>query len=410
MVPWYLYSAIKQLFPSKRFFSFFSFMSIIGVTLGVAVLIVVQTVMNGFGERIRSTIVATTGEVRIESNGIIYNWPEIQSQLLLRDEIEAVAPYAQGIVMLQHEDRPAFPFIRGVEPDAERRVVRLDDYIVMGSLDDLDDSTVILSEGLAHALGAHPGAVVELYTPLLLERLKADEVLLPMEMEVAGIFRTGWNEIDNNSMLVTLRVMQELYGLEDGVHGLTLKLAGGADSDRIARLLNESLQPPLQAYSWLDSQRDFLFILQLEKTMISFIIIFIILVASFSIAIALMMTVIRKTREIGLLVAMGARPWEVALGFCFQGLVIGLVGTALGCLFAVLAIHYRNAVVLAFAQLTQSEAAIMRFYQFADIPAHYMAGDFIVVTVFALLISTCAGLIPAWRAARLKPAEALRSE
>ena len=410
MVPWYLYSAIKQLFPSKRFFSFFSFMSIIGVTLGVAVLIVVQTVMNGFGERIRSTIVATTGEVRIESNGIIYNWPEIQSQLLLRDEIEAVAPYAQGIVMLQHEDRPAFPFIRGVEPDAERRVVRLDDYIVMGSLDDLDDSTVILSEGLAHALGAHPGAVVELYTPLLLERLKADEVLLPMEMEVAGIFRTGWNEIDNNSMLVTLRVMQELYGLEDGVHGLTLKLAGGADPDRIARLLNESLQPPLRAYSWLDSQRDFLFILQLEKTMISFIIIFIILVASFSIAIALMMTVIRKTREIGLLVAMGARPREVALGFCFQGLVIGLVGTALGCLFAVLAIHYRNAVVLAFAQLTQSEAAIMRFYQFADIPAHYMAGDFVVVTVFALLISTCAGLIPAWRAARLKPAEALRSE
>ncbi len=410
MVPWYLYSAIKQLFPSKRFFSFFSFMSIIGVTLGVAVLIVVQTVMNGFGERIRSTIVATTGEVRIESNGIIYNWPEIRSQLLIRDDIEAVAPYAQGIVMLQHSDRPAFPFIRGVEPDAERGVVRLDDYIVMGSLDDLDDSSVILSEGLAHALGAHPGAVVELYTPLLLERLKADEVLLPMEMEVAGIFRTGWNEIDNNSMLVTLRVMQELYGLEDGVHGLTLKLAGGADPDRITRLLNESLQPPLRAYSWLDSQRDFLFILQLEKTMISFIIIFIILVASFSIAIALMMTVIRKTREIGLLVAMGARPREVALGFCFQGLVIGLVGTALGCLFAVLAIHYRNAVVLAFAQLTQSEAAIMRFYQFADIPAHYMARDFIVVTVFALLISTSAGLIPAWRAARLKPAEALRSE
>jgi lipoprotein-releasing system permease protein len=410
MVPWYLYSAIKQLFPSKRFFSFFSFMSIIGVTLGVAVLIVVQTVMNGFGERIRSTIVATTGEVRIESNAIIYDWSEIQNRLLVRDDIEAIAPYAQGIVMLQHGDRPAFPFIRGVEPDAERKVVRLDDYIVMGSLDDLDDTGVILSEGLAHALGAHPGAVVELYTPLLLERLKADEILLPMEMEVAGIFRTGWNEIDNNSMLVTLRVMQELYGLDEGVHGLTLKLAGGADPDRITRLLNDSLQPPLRAYSWLDSQRDFLFILQLEKTMISFIIIFIILVASFSIAIALMMTVIRKTREIGLLVAMGARPREVALGFCFQGLVIGLVGTALGCLFAVLAIHYRNAVVLAFAQLTQSEAAIMRFYQFADIPAHYMAGDFVVVTVFALLISTCAGLIPAWRAARLKPAEALRSE
>jgi lipoprotein-releasing system permease protein len=409
-VPWYLYSAIKQLFPSKRFFSFFSFMSIIGVTLGVTVLIVVQTVMNGFGERIRNTIVATTGEVRIESNGIIYEWPAIVSDLMLNDAIKGVAPYAQGIVMLQHRDRPAFPFIRGVDPDAERSVVRIDDYILMGSLDDLDDSSVILSEGLAHALGAQPGSIVELYTPLLLERLKADEVLLPMEMEVAGIFRTGWNEIDNNSMLVTLRVMQELYGLENGVHGLTLKLVDGRDAERIASSLNNTLKPPLRAYSWLDSQRDFLFILQLEKTMISFIIIFIILVASFSIAIALMMTVIRKTREIGLLVAMGARPSEVALGFCFQGLVIGIVGTGLGCLFAVGAIYYRNTVVLAFAKLTQSEAAIMRFYQFADIPAHFMISDFVVVTVFALLISTCAGLIPAWRAARLKPADALRSE
>lgn len=409
-MPWYLYSAIKQLFPSKRFFSFFSFMSIIGVTLGVAVLIVVQTVMNGFGERIRNTIVATTGEVRIEANTIIYDWQAIRSELLADSRIKAVAPYAQGIVMLQHEDRPAFPFIRGVAPEAEREVVQLDDFIVMGSLDELDDTSVILSEGLAHALGAHPGAIVELYTPLLLERLKSDEILLPMEMEVAGIFRTGWNEIDGNSMLVTLRVMQELYGLDDGVHGLTLRMQPGMDPDRLARSLNDTLQPPLRAYSWLDSQRDFLFILQLEKTMISFIIIFIILVASFSIAIALMMTVIRKTREIGLLVAMGARPREVALGFCFQGLVVGIVGTGLGITFAALAIHFRNDVVLAFARLTQSEAAIMRFYQFADIPAHYMKGDFIVVTVFALLISTCAGLIPAWRAARLKPAEALRSE
>jgi lipoprotein-releasing system permease protein len=289
-------------------------------------------------------------------------------------------------------------------------VLPLDGFLVVGGWEDLYDDSVFLSEGLAHAVGAGPGETVEVYTPLMLERMKEDEVLLPRELEVAGIFRTGWNEIDANTMIGTLRLMQELYGLGGGVHGLTVKLAEGTDADAAALALTADLPEPVRALSWLDTQRDFLFILKLEKTVISFIIIFIILVASFSIAIALMMTVIRKTREIGLLVAMGAAPRQVAAGFCLQGLVIGVCGTALGVLLALLCLTLRNDIIGLYARLTQSEAAFLRFYQFAEIPVHYLASDFITVTAFALIISTLAGLLPAWRAARLKPADALRSE
>jgi len=409
-MPWYCYLAFKQLFPTRRFFSFFSFMSIVGVALGVSVLVIVQSVMNGFGEEIRSTIVSTNGDVRVESDNVMRGWRPLLERLSADSEVQGAAPYAHGVVMLQHGDRPAFPFFRGIDPVREQRVLPLDEFLISGEVDDLDDGSVFLSEGMARSIGARKGATVEVYTPLMIERLEQDEVLLPRELEVAGIFRTGWNEIDANTMIGTLRLMQELYALGDGVHGITVRLREGVAADRFAESLNQSLEPPKEAVSWLESQRDFLFILSMEKWVISFIIIFIVLVASFSIAIALMMTVVRKTREIGLLVAMGGTPRQVAANFCIQGFLIGVTGTILGIGFALLCLNYRNVIIQKFAAWTKSEDAFLRFYQFADLPVHYLASDFILVSVFAVVVSTLAGLLPAWRAARLKPADALRSE
>jgi lipoprotein-releasing system permease protein len=123
-----------------------------------------------------------------------------------------------------------------------------------------------------------------------------------------------------------------------------------------------------------------------------------------------MMAVIRKTREIGLLVAMGARPHQVAYSFCFQGFVIGLVGTFIGILMAVICLHYRRAILSAYADITNTQTNFLGQYDVYEIPVHYLASDFITVTCFAVVISTLAGLLPALRAARLKPADALRSE
>jgi len=411
-MPWYLYHALKQLFPSGRFFSFFSFMSIVGVMLGVCVLIIVQSVMNGFGEGIRSRIVDTQGDIRVRSSDIIRDWPGVLDRLEAEDRVMAAAPFAEGVVMVQHGERPQFPMIRGIDRFTETDVIPLERFLTVGEgLDAFDDEGVFLGEGLAYQLKAGPGSVIEVFTPLMLERLKEDEVLLPREFEVVGLFRTGSPQVDGNMMISTLRVMQELYGLEDGVHGMTLRLRPGVDAAAFAAELEaEVLRPGLDAISWKESNRDFLFVIEQEKRVISFIIIFIILVASFSIAIALMMAVLRKTREIGLLVAMGARPGQVACSFCLQGLVIGTIGTLMGIAMALVCLRFRTPILAAYGRLTGSEVDFLGVYDVYEIPVHYLMSDFVVVTVFAVVVSTLAGLLPAIRAARLKPADALRSE
>lgn len=410
-MPWYLYHALKQLFPSGRFFSFFSLMSIVGVMLGVGVLIIVQSVMNGFGESIRQRLVETEGDIRIRSSEVIHDWESILTRIEAEDSVIAASPFAEGVVMLQHENRPQFPMVRGVDPLTAESVVPMEQFLTSGRMEDFDDAGVFLGESLAYALRAGPGSVVEVFTPLMLERLKQDEVLLPREFRVVGLFRTGSPQVDGNTMITTLRVMQELYGLEDGAHGLTLRLRPGVDALAYSRTLeSEVLREGLDAVSWLESNRDFLFVVEQEKRIISFILIFIILVASFSIAIALMMAVLRKTREIGLLVAMGARPRQVAYSFCLQGLVIGALGTGMGILMALFCLHFRRSILAAYTKLTKTEVNFLGVYDVYEIPVHYLASDFIMVTCFAVILSTLAGLLPAFRAARLKPADALRSE
>ena len=382
-----------------------------GVMLGVCVLIIVQSVMNGFGEGIRHRLTQTQGDIRIRSDEVIYEWENVLETLEAQNDILAAVPFAEGVIMLQHQNRPQFPFVRGVDPSVQEEVLPIGKFLTIGNKDDFDDEGVFLGEGLAYSLKAGLGSVVEVFTPLMLEALKENEVLLPREFKVVGLFRTGSPQVDGNTMITTLRVMQELYGLEDGVHGIALKLRPGINAfDYSIYLGNGVLRNGLQAVSWIETNKDFLFVIEQEKRIISFIIIFIILVASFSIAISLMMAVMRKTREIGLLVAMGGRPYQVAFSFCFQGFFIGLVGTISGILMALLCLNYRRQILAAYADITNTQTNFLGQYDVYDIPVHYLASDFILVTSFALAISTLAGLIPAIRAARLKPADALRSE
>jgi lipoprotein-releasing system permease protein len=277
-------------------------------------------------------------------------------------------------------------------------------------MEDLDDDSVFLGSELAASLGARLGQTVDLYSPLMLERLKKDEILLPRQVRVAGVFESGWNQVDSNTVICSLRLMQDLYGLERGVHGVSVRLKPDYDSDEFAARLNALFSGADRAVSWIETNRDFLFVIQLEKNMLMFIMLFIILVASFSIASSLLTAVVRKTKEIGLLAALGGKPRQVAACFCFQGFFVGVAGTALGIALAVTALTFRNEMVHTFARITQSEAALLRFYQFSNLPLSYSGHDFVVIITCTIVIATLAGLLPAWRAARLKPVEALRSE
>jgi lipoprotein-releasing system permease protein len=409
-MPWYLYLALKQLFPSGRRIAFFTLASIVGVMLGVAVLIIVLSVMNGFGDEIREKIVETNGHVRVENGGIMLDQEAVMAKIRGLPEVAAVAAYARGMVMLQAGNRPSFPVIQGIDVEHAQDVIPLAKFLLAGRVEDLDDDSVFLSSELAASLGIRVGQKVEIYSPLLLERLKKDEILLPRELRVAGIFETGWNQVDSNTVICPLRLMQELYGLGHGVHGVSIRLKPDFDSDEVAAKLNALFSGSYRAISWIDSFRDFLFVIQLEKNMMFFFLLFIVLVASFAIASSLLIAVVRKTREIGLIGALGGKPRQVAACFCFQGFFIGVAGTALGIAFAVTALTFRNEVVHTFARLTQSEAALLRFYQFSNLPLSYSVRDFALIIASSVAIATLAGLLPAWRAARLKPAEALRNE
>ena len=315
--------------------------------------------------------------------------------------------------MLEFQGKPVFPAIQWVDLDRVERVVPLGRYVRVGSLDLLDDDSVILSSQLAYTLGVNLGGRIQVTSPLLLERLKTDEVFLPRELEVVGLFEIGHQQLDSNTVLVTLRTMQDLYGLGGGVHGINVKLDADRDPDAAARSVNAALAsvaPAAVARSWMEANQDFLFVLQLEKNLIFFLLVFIIVVAAFSVTSSLLIAVVRKTREIGLLGALGGRPVHVAACFCFQGLLIGVTGTITGLAMGFGALHFRNDMVRAFTQLTGSEEALVRFYQFANLPAHLARGDLILIIVCSVVISTLAGLLPAWRASRLKPVEALRND
>lgn len=410
-MPWPIYLALKQLFPTGRV-SFFTLISIVGVGLGVALMLVSTSIMGGFGHQIQRMIIDTQGEVQVRARLPLNeaSAPRVEQALRGNTAVAGYAPYAAGVVMLEHRKRPAFPTITGFDVDRMRRVIPLERYLIAGSFDDLDDDSVIVSSILARNLGLDVGDTVSVYSPLMMERLKANEVLLPREVRVAGIFQIGHQQLDSSTVLCSLRLMQDLYGLGRSIHGYNVRLKPGLDEYAVAAQLNAALPATAYALTWFESNADFQSVLSFERNMIFFLLTFIIVVAAFSITSSLLMSVVRKTREIGLLAAMGGKARDVALCFCAQGLVIGFGGTAVGLALGFALLHWRDVLVKLIARMTMGEEAFVKFYQFSALPAHTQAQDVITIIVFSLVAATLAGLIPAWRAARLKPVEALRSE
>lgn len=411
-MPWYLYLALRQLFPKGRFVSFFTLISMISVALGVALMIVVLGVMGGFGWEVRRMMVDTQGEVQVRSQAPIMSPKPVIEAIQKVPGVKACTPFAEGMVNLVCDNKPVYPLIQGVDLSRVESVVNLRKNIRVGSLDDLDDDSLILSWQLANSVGATLGSRVQIYTPLMMEKLKRDEYLLPRTYRVVGIFEIGHQQLDSSLVICTLRTMQDLYGLGRAVHGINVKLNPGEDADAMATRITTALAGDfgLVAKSWFEINEQFMWVLQFEKNMMTFILLFVVLVAAFLTMSLLLVLVLKKTREIGLLGALGAGRREIAASFCLQGVLIGLVGSAVGLGGGLLLLHYRNDLLLVINRFGGSREMLSRFYQFSQMPAHLETSDVVIIMVSALLLSTLAGLVPALMAARMKPAEALRAE
>jgi lipoprotein-releasing system permease protein len=409
--PWYVYLALRQLAPSgRRFGSVFFFLSVLGVALGVAVLVVVQSVMGGFGEIHRERIIDTTGHLDIGAGGYPINGGyALADDLAGRPGVARAMPYARGFVMARSGDVPVFPAIYGFAygPDP---VFAVEAYLLTGSLEDLYDDTVLISQSLAQKLGVWVGSEIEVFSPAMLERWQEDEVVLPRQLVVAGVYSIEWNQDFLPGMLCTLRTMQELYGLEDGVHGLAVRLKPGTDEFALAAELQAELGTGLQVRTWREMWADFLWVLDLEKTLMLFLNLFIVAVAAFAIAIAQLLTVVRKTREIGLLAVLGGRRGGVVGLYCFQGCFIGLLGAGIGIGLAITALTFRDPIIQGIAEMSGTRDTLIRYYYFAHLPVSYNIGEIVRIGLLAVGLATLASLLPAWRAARLRPAETLRIE
>ncbi len=406
---WWLYIALKQLFPTGRVASFFAAVSVLGVALGVLGLFGTQSVMNGFHSQIGEKLRDTSGDVIIRKSGrAMRNLNLLIERLKKTNGVKKVELVAQGPVMMLVNNVPVFPMLRSFDTVTGECVLPLSEknFVRMGNIDRLDDDTIIIGQNLAASSGISVGDVVEILSPTMLDKIKSDEVPMPARLEVVGLLASGFSDVDSNVALVSLRRMRELYGLGDGTHSVILRLDDKIDCEKFARNLQRTLIYPMRVSTWLTANEGFLRVIKMEKVMMSLIIVLIILVASFSICVSLYTSVLRKTREIGLMGAMGARPWQIAAMYCFQGFVIGVVGALSGLLLTVLVLHFREPLV----QLVVGREALIEFYHFAHLPVKYELTDALYACGFSIVLCTLAGFFPAVRAARLKSSEAMRNE
>jgi len=413
-MPWPLYLALKQLFPTgRRAGSFFFWAALLGVALGVMVLVVVQSVMGGFGAVHRERIVQTTGHLEVNGSGRPFRpdplWIE---ELRGTEAVTAVAPFANGFGMAQHRSASVFPLIYGLNP-RQHGAFAVEEFLQQGDLADLGPDTAFISTTLAAQLGLGMGDYLELYSPVMLEALQAEEVRLPLEVQVAGIFEVEWNDQFAPGVVVELQTMQDFYNLGDAVHGLTIRLEEPSTLPReqaVAEALQAAAPFGLRVVTWRERWASFLWVLDFEKTMMLFLNLVIVAVAVFAIAVAQVLTVLRKTREIGLLGAMGARGGGIFAQYALQGLIIGVLGTVLGIVAALTLLHFRDTVIIGLANLTGTRETLVQFYYFTFLPVQYRPEDFVIISASAVVLATIAGCVPAWRAAALRPAEALRTE
>lgn len=410
---WWLYIALKQLFPTGKVVSFFAAVSLLGVALGVLGLFGTQSVMNGFHSEISLKLRDTTGDVIIRNYGRpMHSLETLKERLKSTPEVESVEFVAQGPVMMVVNNVPVFPMLRSYDtisgecalPIREKKFVR------MGSIDDLDDDSIILGQRLAASVGAGVGDKVDVFSPTMLDKIKRDEVPMAASLDVVGLLATDYSQVDSNIALVSLRRMRDLYNLGDGSHSIAIRLKESAKDSAEAfakKLVDEDIVPrSYYVTTWLGANEAFLRVIKMEKVMMSLIIFLIILVASFSICISLYTSVLRKTREIGLSAAMGARPLQIAATYCFQGFAIGLFGSILGLLLTFLLLHFRAPI----AEFIVGREALIEFYHFARLPVKYELKDALWACGFSIVLCTLAGFLPAIRAARLKASEAMRNE
>lgn len=410
-LPFSLFLAVKYLKPRRAFMSLISVISVFGVMIGVAVLVVVLSVMSGFDEMWREKILgfdahiiaAYTGEDAPENEETVRRIESVPG-------VKAAAPFVQGLVVVQRGSAIDTPVLRGVEPQAEPRLSKIPSSIKAGKFD-IEAGNAVLGVHLAARLGVNVGDAILVYSPHTF--LGRDEMALPTELRVAAIYEVGMWEYDVGFLLAGLETACDVFGLEREPNTFRVAVAEPSKAPETARALAAELAKTASGWNvktWMELNRQLFGALKVEKNIMFFLLIFIVLVAAFGITSGLIIVVVQKTKEIGLLKAIGFSSSAIMGVFCWQGWIQGLLGTALGIAFGMMVLDCRNDLMRWLSRTFDMELFPQELYRLTEIPASTSATDVVLIAIFAVGICTLAGLLPALRAASLEPSEALRHE
>jgi lipoprotein-releasing system permease protein len=422
-LPFELLLALRYLRPKRTFVSVITLISVLGVMLGVAVLIIVISVMSGFDKELRDKILGFNAHLKVYSlTGVMTNWVAHLKDVESTPRVRAAAPFIFGKVLI--ETQPAAgnalvdaPVVRGVDLPREAQVSAAGraDSIIAGALD-LRGNGLVLGRELAERLEVSVSDRVAVYSPRNLQKMRrsrgsaTEEAVLPDEFEVRGIFDVGHYEYNANIVLASLANAQDLYDLGNGVHGLSVLVDDPFAVNEVREELRRRLGPGVGVTTWTEENSAFLNALVVEKNVMFYILFFIVIVAAFGITSVLITFVVQKTREIGVLKALGATRAQVMWVFLSQSVFVGVVGVLCGFGLGMAAVEYRNEFLRLMNRVTGFELFPSSIYLFTELPALLVPSDIAIICGGSLVISVLAGLLPAWNAGRLKPVEALRHE
>ena len=393
---------VRYLFAKRRerFISIIALLSIGGVTLGVAALITVLAVMSGFDYDIKDKLVGTNAHLIVDAPGGVRDIDETLRRLTAIEHVIGVSPFISGQAIVRMPQQAFGVLLRGIDVERESRVNRMGEYMVAGRLPREDDEVAIGTE-LAASIGAGVGAPLKLISP-------ADGTL--HELKVSGLFRSGMFEYDSNLIAVTIPLAQELYHLRGTVSGIGIKLDRLDRSDEMKGQVEQAIGPGYAVKTWTELNPALFGALRVEKTVMFVILTLIIVVAALNIMSMLIMIVMEKTKDIGILRALGATRASIAALFLSQGCLIGLIGVCLGLAGGmILTLNLNN--VSDWLEATFGWSLFPPSVYYLDhIPAQINPSDVAMVLGATFLLTVLAGTYAAVRAARLSPVEALRYE
>ncbi len=414
-LPFELFVGMRYTRAKRRnhFISFISFTSMVGIGLGVAALIVVLSVMNGFQEELRSRILGVASHLQITgANNLLSDWSKISSKVQTTKHVSGTAPYIMAQGMLSNGQAVQGAIVRGVLPSDEGKVSDLSQHMRAGQLTDLKagEFGIVLGAELAQSLGVILGDKIVLMAPQgqftptgVVPRIK--------QFTVVGLFQIGMYEYDAGLALINIDDAAKLYRMGDNVSGVRLKLDDLFLAPQISRDLALSLSGETQSLfltDWTQEHANFFRAIQMEKRVMFIILALIVAVAAFNIVSTLVMAVTDKRADIAIMRTFGASPLSIMGIFIVQGALIGIVGTVAGAFFGVLIALNIGVIVPFIEHIFHVQFLAKDVYYISELPSHLLWSDVLTIVVLSFFLSLIATLYPSWKASKMNPAEALR--